>query len=97
MPGAARVGDPGIPHCSAYVIATGSTDVLINGRPAARVGDLSTPHLRPAGIFCVTHVAPVMTGSTSVFINGRPAATQGSYLAGCTIVALGSTDVNIGL
>lgn len=96
MPAAARLGDPGVPHCSAYVIATGSGDVSINGRPAARVGDLSTPHLRPAGIKCVPHVAPIMTGSTSVFINGRPAARQGDYLGGCTIVALGSTNVNIG-
>lgn len=96
MPAAARVGDPGVPHCSAYVIATGSTDVSINGRPAARVGDLSAPHLRPAGIICVTHVAPIVKGSSSVFINGRPAARQGDPLGGCTSVALGSPNVNIG-
>lgn len=96
MPGAARQGDPGVPHCSAYVIANGSGDVFINGRPAARVGDVSMPHLRPAGSKCVPHVAPIIFGSTSVFINGRPAARQGDPLGGCTIIALGSTDVNIG-
>lgn len=96
MPAAARVGDPGIPHCSSYVIANGSGDVFVNGRPAARLGDLSTPHLRPAGLFCVTHVAPIIKGSNSVFINGRPAARQGDPLGGCTSIALGSTDVNIG-
>lgn len=96
MPAAARKGDPGIPHCSPYVIGTASTDVLINGRGAARVGDLAVSHLRPAGRKCVPHTPPIIQGSTSVFINGRPAARQGDALAACTRVALGSTDVNIG-
>lgn len=96
MPAAARLGDPGVPHCSPYVIATASGDVFINGRGAARVGDVSAPHLKPCGTRCCGHVAPIITGSSSVFINGRPAARQGDYLAGCTLVALGSGDVNIG-
>jgi len=96
MPAAARRGDPGVPHCSAYVIATASQDVIINGRGAARLGDVSTPHLRPGGRRCVTHVAPIVTGSSSVFVNGRPAARQGDALGACTRVALGSFDVVIG-
>ena len=96
MPAAARLGDLGVPHCSAYVIATGSTDVVINGRPAARVGDVSTPHLIPGGRRCGTHIAPIVTGSSSVIINARPAAFVGSKLAGCTAVATGSSDVIIG-
>ena len=95
MPAAARQGDRGLPHCSPYVIATGSTDVLINGRGAARVGDISAPHLRPARK-CPTHVAPIARGSTSVLINGRAAAYVGSSLSGCTFVAQGSSDVVIG-
>ena len=95
MPAAARRGDAGVPHCSAYVIATASSDVLINGRGAARVGDVSSKHLRPAKK-CPPHVAPIVTGSSSVFINGRPAATVGSKLAGCTVIATGSGDVIIG-
>ena len=95
MPAAARRGDAGVPHCSPYVIATASSDVLINGRGAARVGDVSTPHLRPAKK-CPPHVAPIITGSRSVLINGRPAATVGSKLALCTMVATGSFDVIIG-
>lgn len=95
MAAAARVGDAGVPHCSAYVIATGSSDVFINGRAAARVGDVSTPHLVPAKK-CFTHVAPIISGSSSVFINGRPAARVGSGLLSCTFVATGSGDVNIG-
>ena len=95
MPAAARVGDAGVPHCSPYVIATASADVVINGRGAARVGDVSTSHLRP-GRPCPGHVAAIITGSSSVFINGRPAATVGSKLAACTAVATGSGDVIVG-
>ena len=96
MPAQARVGDPGIPHCSPYVIMTGSTDVIVNGKPAATVGSLSTPHLIPAGKFCVTHVAPVILGSFSVLINGKPAARVGDPLGMCTVIALGSFDVITG-
>jgi uncharacterized Zn-binding protein involved in type VI secretion len=95
MPAAARRGDAGVPHCSGYTIASGSADVLINGRGAARRGDVSTPHLRPAKK-CPPHVAPISSGSSSVFINGRPAARVGDGLAGCTRVATGSGDVIIG-
>lgn len=95
MPAAARRGDAGVPHCSGYVIAGGSGDVLINGRGAARVGDSSSLHLRP-GRRCPPHTASIITGSSSVFINGRPAATVGSSLSSCTSVATGSGDVIIG-
>ena len=95
MPAAARQGDAGIPHCSPYVIANGSQDVLINGRGAARVGDTSTPHLVP-GRKCGTHTASIVTGSSSVIINGRPAALVGSKLSNCTAVATGSADVIMG-
>lgn len=95
MPAAARRGDAGIPHCSGYVIAGGSSDVIINGRGAARVGDSSSLHLRP-GKKCPPHVASIVTGSSSVIINGRSAATVGSRLSSCTAVATGSGDVIIG-
>lgn len=95
MPAAARRGDAGIPHCSGYVIATASGDVIINGRGAARVGDVNTPHLRP-GRPCPVHVVPIVSGSGSVFINGRQAARVGDPFASCTRVATGSSDVIIG-
>jgi uncharacterized Zn-binding protein involved in type VI secretion len=95
MPAAARRGDAGVPHCSGYTIATASDDVIINGRGAARKGDVSTGHLRPAKK-CPRHVAPISGGSSSVFINGRPAARVGDGLTGCTRVATGSGDVIIG-
>lgn len=92
MPAAARKGDQGVTHCSGYVIAVGSKDVFINDRPAARVGDTSTAHLRP-GNPCRVHVAPIALGSGTVFINGIPAARVGDPLASCTSVAQGSPNV----
>jgi uncharacterized Zn-binding protein involved in type VI secretion len=95
MAAAARIGDLGVPHCSPYVISGGSSDVKINGRGAARVGDFSSEHLRPARK-CPPHTAPISSGSLSVRINGRPAARVGSSLLTCTYIATGSSDVNIG-
>lgn len=97
MTGVARAGDSGMVHCSGYVIASGSADVLVNGRPAARVGDASTVHLRPVGKKCFPHVATISAGSTSVLVNGRPVARVGSPLAGCTFIISGSSDVIVGL
>ena len=96
MPPAARRGDPGKIHCSSYVIADGSPDVFINQRPAARVGDKSTWHLRPGFPLCRPHTAKINSGSGSVRINGVPAARVGSSLSSCTQVAQGSPDVEIG-
>jgi len=96
MPAAARQGDPGVVHCTAYTIATGSPDVFINNQPAARVGDSSTVHLKPGGRHCVPHTATIAVGSSTVFINGQPAARQGDYLSECTQIAAGSPDVFIG-
>ena len=91
----ARLGDHGVPHCSPFVIATGSPTVFVNLRPAASLGDLSAPHLRP-GKPCRPHVAPISSGSFTVFANGRPLARVGDGLAGCTFVATGSATVFAG-
>lgn len=96
MPAAARQGDSGVPHCSAYTIASGSGDVSINGRAAARVGDTSTTHQKPGGRRCGSHAATISVGSGTVFINGRPAARVGDPLSDCTSIASGSGDVIIG-
>lgn len=94
MPAAARLGDIGI-HCGSYSIATGSPNVLINGIPAARVGDVSTPHVGPG---CkVTHVSSVVTGSPNVLVNGRPLAHVGSTMLACTVVMTGSPNVRVNL
>ena len=89
----ARLGDQGVPHCSGYVIATGSPNVFVNNKPMAAVGDKSSPHTLPAKPVCLPHVASIIAGSGSVFVNGRPVARVGDPLAGCTLVATGSPDV----
>jgi uncharacterized Zn-binding protein involved in type VI secretion len=97
MPAAARKGDSGTVHCSGFVIAQGSPDVNINGRPAARVSDPSTSHLLPRRRRrCGTHTSTISSGSGTVFINGRPAARVGDPFSGCTRVAQGSPNVIIG-
>lgn len=97
MPGAARQGDPGLIHCSPWTIAGGSSDVFINGRPAARIGDSTSLHLKPdADTYCFPHAPKITQGAATVFINGRPAARRGSAVAGCTRVVGGSSDVEIG-
>ena len=89
----ARLGDLGVPHCSGYVIATGSPNVFVNNKPMAAVGDTSSPHTYPSIPICLPHVAPIAQGSGSVRVNGRPVARVGDALAGCTLVATGSPDV----
>ena len=96
MPAAARKGDPGTFHCSPWTIASGSGDVLINGRGAARIGDSTSLHLKPGKPLCRPHTAKITQGAATVRINGRPAARVGSQLAGCTKVSRGSGDVEIG-
>lgn len=95
MPAVARKGDSGVVHCSGFTIATGSGDVFVNGRPAARVGDQSTNHLLPGGP-CPNHVSSIASGSASVFVNGRPLARVGDPFGSCTRVAQGSGDVFCG-
>ena len=88
----ATVGSRGVPHCSPYSIATGSTNVFVNGKPVATLGSISTPHLIPARK-CRPHTAIVSSGSTSVFVNGKPMARVGDRLAACTFIASGSVNV----
>ena len=89
----ARMGDVCIVHCSTPFVAAGSDNVIINGLPAARLGDPVTPHLKPGSKYCVTHGSVIAVGSSTVFINTRPAAYLGSKLVACTAVATGSPNV----
>lgn len=96
MPAVARKGDPGATHCSGFNIATASSDVFVNGLGAARVGDQSTPHLKPGGRRCVTHTSSISSGSSTVFVNGRALARVGDPFTSCTQVRSGSGDVSAG-
>lgn len=93
---AARIGDlhdckmvapGGVPHVGGPVIGEGCQTVLIDGKPAATVGDSCT---------CVGALDKITTGSTGVFFEGRPAARQGDRCAHGGVITGGSGTVVIG-
>jgi uncharacterized Zn-binding protein involved in type VI secretion len=98
MPGAARVGDmhicpmstpgtPPVPHVGGPVNPPGCITVLIEGKPAARMGDLLT---------CVGPPDSIVKGSATVLIGGMPAARMGDTTAHGGSITLGSFTVMIG-
>jgi uncharacterized Zn-binding protein involved in type VI secretion len=94
---AARVGDQ---TSHGGVITSGIPTVLINSRPAARMGDMHTcPMVTPA-VPPVPHVGgPIIMGSATVLIGGQPAARMGDT-ATCNgppdSILMGSPSVLIG-
>jgi len=68
----------------AGIIAIGSTNVLIGGRPAARQGDSVTCPFHGMGV--------ISKGSGSVFINGMPAARL-LDMTGCLVAGLAAISV----
>jgi len=95
MPGATRLGDKNSGHdsCVPTSLTSGSSNVLINGKPAGRVGDTYSSH------GCIAHSSHndvIASGSGSVFINGLPAARIGDSVSIGGIVVEGSSNVIIG-
>jgi len=75
---AARMGDQ-TSHGTPLSPGPGSTNVLIGGSPAWRIG--SDMHTCPLVTALVPHVGgPVSIGSVTVYINGLPAARQGDQV-----------------
>ncbi|MDP2728859.1 MAG: PAAR domain-containing protein [Dehalococcoidales bacterium] len=71
-------GCPACPHPTKGPVITGSPNVLINGKPAARVGDTGVH-----AACCGPNTFKVTSGDSSVLINGRPAAKIGSTTQHC--------------
>lgn len=99
MPNAARKGDNASGHdcMPPTTILSGSSDVFINGQPAARVGDSAGVHTCPCpkmphGV----HGREIDEGAPTVFINGLPAARMGDAIDCGGSVASGSGSVFIG-
>jgi uncharacterized Zn-binding protein involved in type VI secretion len=88
MPAVARQGDMGVIHGSPFTIISGSPDVNVNNKPAARQGDRSSFHKK--------HSSTIQSGSPTVFVNNRPLARVGDPLVQCTKVQTGSGDVFAG-
>ena len=79
--------------CAPTALVTASTDVIINGKGAGRIGDSYAPH------GCVahpTHSGVIASGSVSVYINGKAAGRIGDSVSCGGSVAVGSSNVMIG-
>lgn len=81
-----RVNPGPVPHVGGP-IAMGSPNVLINGMPAARVGDMAV---------CVGPPDRIAKGSTTVLINNKPAARLGDRTAHGGVIVTGMPNVLIG-
>ena len=77
----ARLGDLSS-HCG--VIITAARRTFVNGRPAARLGDL---HICP-----IHGVTPIVTGDSDTLIEGRPSARIGDLAACGAVIVTGSHD-----
>lgn len=67
--------------CSSSSVASGSGDVMVEGKQAARAGD-------SAGC-----AGTIIEGSPDVFINGKPAAVQGDKTGCGGTITSGATGV----
>jgi len=95
MPGAARVGDMhtcplsngSSPHVGGPVMPPGSMTVVIEGSPAATVGNLCT---------CAGPPDSISQGSQTVYFNNQPAARMGDLTSHGGQITVGSLTVIIG-
>ena len=81
------VNPGGSPHVGGPVLPPGSPTVLIEGLPAARVGDMAT---------CSGPPDTIIMGSGTVLIGGMPAARVGDLTAHGGSIIMGSATVIIG-
>lgn len=95
MPPAARVNDMHVcpmfngpsPHVGGPILPPGSPTVLIEGMPAARMGDMAT---------CAGPPDTILQGSGTVLIEGMPAARMGDMTSHGGQIVAGSPTVIIG-
>jgi len=95
MPLAARITDMHTcpmfdgpkPHVGGPVLPPGAVNVMIEGLPAAKVGDMAT---------CAGPPDSIIQGSTTVMINNMPAARQGDMTAHGGLIVQGALTVIIG-
>lgn len=95
MPPGARIGDMHIcplsdgpkPHVGGPILPPGTPTVLIEGMPAAVLGDTCT---------CAGPPDTIIAGSGTVLIGGKPAARLGDSTAHGGSIILGAFTVLIG-
>lgn len=95
MPNATRLGDMDTGHdaCAPTALISASSNVIINGKGAGRVGDSYAAH---GCVVHQSHSGTIASGSTTVFINGKPAGRIGDSVSCGGSVAEGSGDVIVG-
>lgn len=95
MPNATRLGDMDTGHdaCAPTALISASSNVIINGKGAGRVGDSYAAH---GCVVHPSHSGTIASGSTTVFINGKPAGRIGNSVSCGGSVAEGSGDVIVG-
>jgi uncharacterized Zn-binding protein involved in type VI secretion len=94
MPAAARLSDNDT--SDGTLTSSLASTVFINGRPAAVVGTVDSPH-SPWGPPHPPHdAATIVQGSSTVNIEGKAAARVGDPLSCGHAVGQGSPDVTIG-
>lgn len=76
-----------VPHVGGAILGPGSSNVFINGKPVALMGDV-----------CVCSGPPdtIVQGEASVLINGKPVATVGCMTAHGGVITQGEPTVLIG-
>lgn len=84
----ALLGDLGSDHdgFAPTSIIGGSPDVLLDGKPVARLGDPLAAHSKPKH---PPHPRAIASGVASVLVNGKPIAVTGSGIS-CGGVVIGS-------
>ncbi|MCG8700807.1 MAG: PAAR domain-containing protein [Bacteroidales bacterium] len=75
-----------VPHVGGPVTGPGAPNVLINGKPAAIMGDMCT---------CTGPPDTIVQGNPSVLVNGTPIATLGAMTAHGGSITLGEANVMI--
>lgn len=95
MPNATRLGDMDTGHdaCAPTALISASSNVIINGKGAGRVGDSYAVH---GCVVHLSHSGTIASGSSTVFINGKPAGRIGDSVSCGGSVAEGSGDVIVG-
>ena len=105
MPGIARLGDkakaeadshgcPACPHTVIGPAVSGSPTVMINNKPALRMGDKGVH-----SSCCGANAWQVVGASKTVYIDGLPAARTGDETRHCGAqgkIVEGSTDIEAG-
>lgn len=95
MPNATRLGDMDTGHdaCAPTALISASSNVIINGKGAGRVGDSYAAH---GCVVHPSHSGTIASGSSTVFINGKPAGRISDSVSCGGSVAEGSGDVIVG-